>query len=148
MDPKPIFNSTLLITSVVYGVLRWIGWPNGVMGVLRAEGLFGFLIGFMITLSMFRFAYHVLREVALGRKYITPPDLESTNPVGESSFALHGALYTLLPVMLLLMPRIIGPGPTAEWIRAIGLLVVLVTFPASIAVMAMTRNAGAALSPV
>jgi hypothetical protein len=147
MDPKPIFNSTLLITSVVYGVLRWIGWPNGIMGVLRAEGLFGFLIGFMITLSMFRFAYHLLREVALGRKYITPPDLESTNPVGETSFALHAALYTLLPMMLLLMPRIMGPGAAAEYIRAIGLLVVVGTFPASIAVMAMTRNPGAALSP-
>jgi hypothetical protein len=148
MDPKPIFNSTLLITSVVYGVLRWIGWPGGLMGVMRAEGMFGILIGFMITLSMFRFAYHVLREVALGRKYITPPDLESTNPVGESSFALHAALYTLAPMMFLLMPRIIGPGPAAEWIRALGLLVVIGTFPASIAVMAMTRNPGAALSPV
>jgi hypothetical protein len=102
----------------------------------------------MITLSMFRFAYHVLREVALGRKYITPPDLESTNPVGESSFALHAALYTLAPMMFLLMPRIIGPGPTAEYVRAIGLLVVVGTFPASIAIMAMTRNPGAALSPV
>ncbi len=58
---------------------------------------FGFLIGFMITLSLFRFSYHVLREVALGRKYITPPDLESTNPVGELSLALHASLYTLLP---------------------------------------------------
>jgi len=147
MDPKPIFNSTLLITSVVYGVLRWIGWPGGLAGVLRAQGLFGFLLGFMITLSMFRFAYHVLREVALGRKYITPPDLESTNPVGETAFALHAALYTLLPMMLLLLPRIIGPGPMAESVRAIGLVVVLGTFPASIAVMAMTRNPGAALSP-
>jgi hypothetical protein len=148
MDPKPIFNSTLLITSVVYGVLRWIGWPNGLAGVLRAQGLFGFLLGFMITLSLFRFAYHVLREVALGRKYITPPDLESTNPVGESSFALHAALYALAPSMFLLMPRIIGEGPTAEYVRAIGLLVILGTFPASVAIMAMTRNAGAALSPV
>src|SRR6478609_7589339 len=125
MDPKPIFNSTLLITSVVYGVLRWIGWPYGLAGVLRAEALFGFLLGFMITLSLFRFAYHVLREVALGRKYITPPDLESTNPVGESSFALHAALYTLAPGMFLLMPQIIGDSTTAEYVRAIGLLVIL-----------------------
>jgi hypothetical protein len=148
MDPKPIFNSTLLITSVVYGVLRWIGWPGGLAGVLRGEGLFGFLLGFMITLSMFRFAYHVLREVALGRQYITPPDLESTNPVGESSLALHAALYTLAPSMFLLMPDIIGEGAAAEYVRALGLLVILGTFPASIAIMAMTRNAGAALSPV
>jgi hypothetical protein len=148
MDPKPIFNSTLLITSIVYGVLRWIGWPHGLAGAMSGIGLFGFLLGFMITLSLFRFAYHVLHEVALGRKYITPPDLESTNPVGETSFALHATLYTLLPVMLSLMPDIIGEGPTAEWIRALGLLVVLGSFPASVAVMAMTRNSAAALSPV
>ena len=148
MELKPIFNSTLLITAVVYGVLRWIGWPHGLAGALMGIGLFGFLLGFMITLSLFRFAYHALREVALGRKYITPPDLESTNPVGETSFALHATLYTLLPVMFLLMPDIIGEGPTAEWIRALGLLVVVGTFPASIAVMAMTHNPAAALSPV
>jgi hypothetical protein len=51
-------------------------------------------------------------------------------------------------MMFLLMPQIIGPGAAAEYIRAIGLIVVVGTFPASIAVMAMTRNAGAALSPV
>jgi hypothetical protein len=134
-----MFNSTLLLVAIVYGV---------VLRIALAAKLFGFLLWFMITLSLFRFAYHLLHEVALGRNYITPPDLESTNPIGELSFALHGALFTLSPVMFWLMPRIIGEGAAAEYIRAIGLIVVLGAFPASVAVMSMTRNAAAALNPV
>jgi hypothetical protein len=147
MDPKPIFNATILFTAVVYGFVLWIVTPRS-LAALTGPALFGFVVFFMISLSIFRFAYHVLREVALGRKYITPPDLESTNPVGEFSFALHAALYTLSPVMFMLMPRIIGEGPTAQYVRTLGLLVVLGTFPASVAVMAMTRNTAAALSPI
>jgi hypothetical protein len=138
MDPKPAFNATLLLTAAVYGFVLWIA--------MRAQ-LFGFLIGYMIMLSLFRFSYHVLREVALGRKYITPPDLESTNPVAETTFVLHATLFSLLPVMFWLMPRIID-GPTGEYVRVLGLILVLGTFPASVAVMAMTRNSAAALSPV
>jgi hypothetical protein len=138
MDPKPILNATLLITAVVYGFVLWIA--------IKA-GFLGFTIGWMITLSLFRFSYHVLREVALGRKNITPPDLESTNPFTESTLVLHATLYSLLPVMFWLMPRIID-GPTGEYLRVLGLVLVLGTFPASVAVMAMTRNSAAALSPV
>jgi len=149
MDSKPIFNSTLLLTAVVYGFVLWIA--SHAIWVRLGPGWIGlgpgFLIGFMITLSLFRFSYHVLREVALGRKNITPPDLESTNPVGETSLALHAALYTLLPIMFLLMPQIIY-GPSGESIRALGLVVVVGTFPASVAVMAMTHNSSAALNPV
>ena len=146
MDLKPIFNSTILMTAVVYGFLLWIVTPRS-LAALVGPALFGLLVVFMLSLSIFRFAYHVLREVALGRKYITPPDLESTNPVGEVSLALHAALYTLLPVMFSLMPQIID-GPTGEYVRVLGLVLVVGTFPASIAVMAMTRNSTAALSPV
>jgi hypothetical protein len=149
MDPKPVFNSTLLLTAVVYGFVLWIAahgnWVKLGPGWIGLGP--GFLIGFMITLSLFRFSYHVLREVALGRKNITPPDLESTNPVGETSLALHAALYTLLPMMFLLMPQIID-GPTGEYVRVLGLVLVVGTFPASVAVMAMTHNSAAALSPM
>jgi hypothetical protein len=149
LDPKPIFNSTLLITAVIYGFVLWIAahgnWVKLGPGWIGLGP--GFLVGLMITLSLFRFAYHVLREVALGRKNITPPDLESTNPVGETSLALHAALYTLLPIMFLLMPQIIV-GPAGEYVRVLGLVLVVGTFPASVAVMAMTHNSAAALSPM
>src|SRR4051812_1829300 len=149
MDPKPIFNATLLLTALVYGFVLWIAahgnWIKLGPGWIGLGP--GFLIGFSFTLSLFRFAYHVLREVALGRKNITPPDLESTNPVGETSLALHAALYTLLPMMFLLMPQIID-GSTGEYVRVLGLVLVVGTFPASVAVMAMTHNSAAALSPM
>ena len=67
--------------------------------------------------------------------------------VGEFVLAMHCALYVLTPVMLVLMPRIIGEGALAELIRTVGLLVVLGTFPASVAIMAMTRNIETALNP-
>jgi hypothetical protein len=102
----------------------------------------------MITISLFRYAYHVLHEVAHGRKYLTAPDLESTNPVGEISHALHATLFVSAPVMFFLMPRIIGDGQLAETIRAVGLLAVLAAFPASIATMGMTRSLAAAVNPL
>lgn len=134
-----MFNSTLIVVAVVYGVLSRIAAVMGIAGILMDA---------MLLLSLFHFANHLLREVALGRKYITPPDLESTNPVGDPSFLLHGALFGLSPIMFLLMPRIIGEGVAAESIRAIGLTVVLGTFPASVALMGMTRSLPAAVNPV
>jgi hypothetical protein len=139
MNAKVVFNSTLLIVAVVYGVLFRVA---GFMGIA------GILIYALFLLSLFHFSYHLLHEVAIGRSYITPPDLESTNPVGDPSFLLHGALFVLSPIMFLLMPRIMGEGVTAESIRAIGLIVVLGTFPASVAIMGMTRNLTAAVNPV
>jgi hypothetical protein len=103
----------------------------------------------IITLSLFRYAYHVLNEVARGRTaHLSPPDIESTNIVGEFVLVMHCALYTLAPVMFVLMPRIIGEGALAELIRTVGLLAVIGTFPASVAIMAMTRNIETALNPV
>jgi hypothetical protein len=137
---KPIFNPTLLVVALVYGFLLEIA--------ARAR-LAGFLMWLIVTLSLFRYAYHVLQEVARGRTaYLSPPDIESTNIVGEFVLAMHCALYVLTPVMLVLMPRIIGEGSLAELIRTVGLLVVIGTFPASVAIMAMTRNIETALNPV
>jgi len=139
VNPKVVFNSTLLVVAVVYGVLFRIAGAMGIAGIPMYA---------LFTLSLFRFAYHLLHEVAIGRSYITPPDLESTNPVGDLSFALHGTLFTLSPIMFALMPRMIGEGAAAESIRAIGLVVVLGAFPASVAVMSMTRNIEAAMNPL
>jgi hypothetical protein len=61
---------------------------------------------------------------------------------------MHATLFTLLPIMFGLMPRIIGEGPLAELIRTVGLIAVAVAFPGSIALMAMTRNIATALNPV
>jgi hypothetical protein len=68
--------------------------------------------------------------------------------VGEISHAMHATLFVAAPVMFFLMPRIIGEGQLAETIRVLGLLVVLLSFPASVATMGMTRNIAVAVNPL
>lgn len=139
MDLKPIWNPTFLVVAVVYGIL---------LTIAAQAGLFGIVLRVMITLSLWRYAYQALHDVARGRKFITPPGIETTNPFGELSLALHFAFFGLLPVLFFLMPRIIGGGPMAEVVRGVGLAVWLGIFPASLAVMSMTRNLTAAVNPV
>jgi hypothetical protein len=126
-------NTTVIVVAIVYGFL---------LRLASAAGLFGFLLWFMITLSLWRYGYAVLRHVASGWTKFPPPAIESTNPVGDFAVVFHSALFSLLLYMLATTPFIEG---ALRW----GLfLLVLAVFPASAAIMAMTRNAGAALNPV
>jgi len=125
-------NSTVIMTAIVYGFL---------LKLAMAAGLAGILLRVLITLSLFRYGYTVLRHVANGWKNFPPPDIESTNPIGQFTVVMHGVLFSTLLYMLATTPFIEGP---LRW----GLLIVVSTvFPASAAIMAMTRNAGAALNP-
>jgi hypothetical protein len=130
---RALLNPTVIVTAVVYGVLLRIG---------NAAGLFGFLLWFMVMLSLWRYGYAVLRHVASGWSHFPPPGIESTNPVGEFAVVFHSALFALLLYLLATTPFVTGP------LRWLLLVAVLAVFPASAAVMAMTRNAGAALNPV
>jgi hypothetical protein len=125
-------NSTALVVAVVYGFLLRLG---------SAAGLFGFLLWLMVMMSLFRYGYGVLRHLASGWNNFPPPSIESTNPVGEFAVVFHSALFALLLYMLATTPFVDG---ALRW----GLLaLVLAVLPASVAIMAMTRNAAAALSP-
>jgi hypothetical protein len=126
-------NTTVLATAIVYGFL---------LRLASAAGLFGFLLWLMITLSLWRYGYAVLRNVANGWTQFPPPAIESTNPFGDFAVVFHSALFALLLYMLATTPFIEGAPRWALF------LVVLAVFPASAAIMAMTRNAGAALNPV
>jgi hypothetical protein len=64
------------------------------------------------------------------------------NPFGEFAVVFHSALFALLLFMLATTPFVDGV------LRFVLLGAVLVVFPASAAIMAMTRNAGAALNPL
>jgi len=125
-------NSTVIMTAVVYGFL---------LKLAMAAGLAGILLRVLITLSLFRYGYTVLRHVANGWKNFPPPDIESTNPIGQFTVVMHGVLFSTLLYMLATTPFIEGP------LRWVLLIVVSTVFPASAAIMAMTRNAGAALNP-
>jgi hypothetical protein len=125
-------NPTVIVTAIVYGFL---------LKLAMAAGLAGLLLRILVTLSLFRYGYTVLRHVANGWNHFPPPDIESTNPIGQFTVVMHAVLFGTLLYMLAMTPFIDGP---LRW----GLLIVVSSvFPGSAAIMAMTRNAGAALNP-
>ena len=125
-------NSTLIVTAIVYGFL---------LKLAMAAGIAGLLLRLLITLSLFRYGYSVLRHVANGWNEFPPPDVESTNPVGQFTVVMHSVLFGTLLYLLATTPFVEGP------LRWVLLVVVAAVFPASAAIMAMTRSAGAALNP-
>jgi hypothetical protein len=125
-------NSTVIMTAIVYGFL---------LSLAQAAGFAGLLLRLLITLSLFRYGYAVLRHVANGWSHFPPPDIESTNPFGEFTVVLHSALFGGLLFLLATTPFVDGA------VRWPSLVLVAAVFPASAAIMAMTRNAGAALNP-
>jgi len=126
-------NTTVILTAVIYGFL---------LRIAVAAGLFGILLRILVTISLCRYAYAVLRHVASGWQNFPPPGIESLNPVDGFGAILHPALFAVALYFLGTTPFIEGP---ARWIL---LVMVLVVVPASMAIMAMTRNVGAALNPV
>ncbi len=125
-------NSTVIVTAIVYGFL---------LALAGAAGLFGLVLRLLITLSLFRFGYAVLRNIANGWNHFPPPDVESTNPFGQLTVVFHSVLFGALLFLLATTPFIDG---VLRWPL---LIFVSAVFPASAAIMAMTRNAGAALNP-
>jgi hypothetical protein len=125
-------NPTVIVTAIVYGFL---------LALAGAAGFFGLLLRVLITLSLFRYGYSVLRNVANGWNHFPPPDVESTNPFGQFTVVVHSVLFGTLLFLLATTPFIDG---VLRWPL---LAAVAAVFPASAAIMAMTRNAGAALSP-
>lgn len=125
-------NTTVIATAVTYGML---------LKVAGFAGLFGLMLEIMVTLSLWRYGYAVLRWVASGRKHFPPPDIESMNPFGDFAVVFHSLLFSLSFALLTSTPLL---GAAVRWPL---LLCVLAVFPASAAIMAMTRNAAAALNP-
>jgi len=125
-------NPTVIVTAIVYGFL---------LKLAEAAGIAGLLLRVMITLSLFRYGYIVLRNIANGWNHFPPPEIESTNPFGQFTVVFHAVLFGTLLFLLATTPFIEGP------VRWVLLVIVASVFPASAAIMAMTRNAGAALGP-
>jgi hypothetical protein len=125
-------NSTVIMTAIVYGFLLSLG---------EAAGGFGLLLRLLITLSLFRYGYSVLRNVANGWTHFPPPDIDSTNPFSEFTVVMHSVLFGTLLYLLATTPFV---EPALRWPL---LALVAAIWPASAAIMAMTRSAGAALSP-
>ena len=132
IDFGALGNGTVIVTAVVYGLL---------LRLATLAGLFGVLLWILVTLSLWRYGYAVLRHVASGWNRFPPPDIESTNPVGEFAVVFHSALFSSLLYLLATTPFVEGAP------RWLALAAVLALFPASAAIMAMTRNLVAAFGP-
>jgi hypothetical protein len=84
-------NPTVIMTAMVYGFL---------LRLAIAASLAGLLLRILITLSLFRYGYAVLRHVANGWNQFPPPDIESTNPFGQFTVVVHAVLFgTLLHLL-------------------------------------------------
>lgn len=129
MEWSVLRHGALIVTGVVYGLLATIA--------LRA-GLFGLWLGILVLLSLWRYAYEVLRVVAQGRREIPPPDIQSFNPVGEIVLVLH---FFAFPGVVILASQFQPLG------SLVALLAVFV-FPASAGVMGLTSSLTASLDPV
>jgi len=123
-----IKDPTILVTSVVYGLLF----------VLAAQaGLFGIWLGILVLISFWRYCYTALRSFAQGHKRIHPPDLESCNPVGDWGVLMHFFLFPgLMAVALIYRPAGLVLVP-----------ILALAFPASAALMGLTSNIAHALNP-
>jgi hypothetical protein len=137
MDLRPLANSTLIVVAVTYGLA---------LCVAAFAGLGGIWLGFMISLSLWRYAYEVLREVARGRTILQPPGIESANPVGEINVVLHCVFFSVLLYFLATTPLVRGSVPLTA-LRWLALGLTAFAFPASAALMGLTTSPLAAFNP-
>jgi len=137
VDLRPLRSSTLLVVAATYGIL---------LQIASQAGFFGFMLWIMVTLSLYRYGYAVLRDIARGRYNFPPPGPETMNPWGEWALATHFMFFAALAYLCATTP-LLGTGWLAAAVHYLGLGAVLAVFPASAAVMGLTSNLGAALSP-
>ena len=119
---------TIIATAVVYGLLAWIA---------SKAGLFGLWLGILLFISLWRYCYTVLIAVAQGHSRIPPPDLESMNPIGKWAWFWHWFFF----------PGLVIAAAIYQPIGSLVILLAVIVFPASAAVMGMTSNLGAAFDP-
>lgn len=134
MNPRLVFDSTILITALVYGLL---------IRFSVAGGLFGLYMLILLLLSLSRYAYTVLRDVALKRR-LRALSIETMLSLDDIGLVLHSALFFLAAYVLLTTPLLDGLfGMLIRWTLFFGVLAI---FPASTARIAVTGNLGDSFS--
>ncbi len=130
-------DSTLTVVSVSYGA-----------GILLAQlgGPFGWPLMALLMLSLWRYGYAVLRAVALDRRHLPAPDVETMHPIGEGRLVAHFMLFAGLFILLGLYSGTATPASTAAWWLA--LLALAAIFPASCAIMGISGSLSAAVHPL
>jgi hypothetical protein len=133
---KALTNSSVLVVAVVYGLLLKIAF---------GAGLFGFVLGVIVQISLWRYSYSVLRSLAQGRSNIPAPDAESLNPFTEWRLLVH-YLFFALAFFLFGTTPLFGDGLLGDLVRVTGTGALVIAFPASAAIMGFTGNPAAALN--
>lgn len=131
-DLAPLFNLSVVVVSVSYGLLHTFA---------MLFGLLGLALRILLWLSAWRYAYTVLRSLAQGHRELSTPGPEVFNPFAEFPLVVH---FVLFPVLIGVIADLQSVPEPIRWAAVAALAGV---FPASAAVMAMTGNFALALSP-
>lgn len=133
---RRLADPTLIVVSVVYGIA---------LVIAQKAILFGLPLALLVLLSVSRYGYEVLRTAAQGRTHLPAPAIETMNPVGDMSLVLHFVLFASLTWLLSDPP--VAPGSLLAQAAKLALFLVVLAFPASAALLAITRSLEAAVDP-
>lgn len=109
-----------------------------------SAGLFGLWLGVLLLLSLWRYGYAVLRYAAQGRPEFPGPGIETCNPFGEGVLVAHLLLFPGLLAWAAFVSAMAERGTVWVWLLAVLLVAV---FPASAAIVAISRNLLESLNP-
>jgi hypothetical protein len=129
----PLTDLAVLMAVFVFGTLLWLA---------SAAGLFGLWLMFIVIPAVFRYAIYLLEARAHGAQTLV---------AGIEIFNIADNLWGLFPLMLIVgfgwlewrVLQSFGPRPA---LLALGLF--LLVYPASMAVLAVTRSPAASVNPV
>ena len=131
---KPLTNSTVIVVAIGYAFLFVIA---------GAAGFWGVFLFFVTMFSFASYSYQLVRNFARGRtKFFEAPGMDSFSPFADVGSSLHFVLFASLLMLIVSTPFISEPT------RWLALSFWLAVFPASAAIMGVTRSTTAALNPV
>jgi hypothetical protein len=137
MNPRLLTDSSLIVAAVFYG---------GLLALAMAAGLLGIWLGIVISLSLWRHCYAVLRSIAQGRRRIPTPEPKSLNPAGEFALVWHFVAFPALLIVLAVVHPF-GQSVLGQLASIAAGIAVIFVLPASAATMALTSSLEAAFNP-
>jgi hypothetical protein len=136
-DAVRLTDPTIVIVAVTYGLL---------LTIAGAAGLFGLPLYFFVTLSLWRYSYHVLKHAAQGRSTLPAPGIETMSPIGDFRLLLHLVFFSAL-LFLLAGSAVWGDDTLVTLARWSAFALVAAAFPASAGLMAVNTELAAAMNP-
>ena len=137
MHWRPLIDSSLVITVVIYAVLCMFA---------IAGGIFGIVLFWLLALSLWRYCYSVLRSVAQGKSSIPPVSIEDMNFSNEFVLIAHFLMFPALTVAIHQVSPF-GTESVGQLLNFVLVILIIFVFPASAAVMGLTSNLVAAVKP-